>query len=159
MAAFDKNGKFLGYDTQGNKGRVSLSVAVGQMVGGTSIHSHPEEAGRFFGGNFSVGDWKTFRDTGEKRMIVTSKEGTYILEKVGKFKLTNSDVNKSYVKTTVRTVFSKNNIKDDKPTKFGCSKSDLAVWRDQHQGAKELAAQSGIKYTFIPNKGFEGIDK
>lgn len=159
MAAFDKNGKFLGYQTLAKTGTVQITTGAGQIVGGTTLHSHPEEAGRFFGGNFSVGDWKGFRDAGEKRMIVTSKEGTYILERTGSLRLTNSDINKSYVRTTVRTVLSKQNIKDDKQTKYGCTKSELAIWRDQHQGSKELAAQSGIKYTFIPNKGFEGIDK
>ena len=54
---------------------------------------------------------------------------------------------------------SKQGIKDDSITKFGCTKSDLAVWRDLHAGNKELAAQAGVRYTFIPNKGFEGLDK
>lgn len=159
MAAYDKNGKFLGYDTQGNSGIVHMTTGAGQLVGGTSIHTHPVLKGEFLGGHFSVGDWRGFRDSGERRMVVTSKEGTYILEKSKPLKLTNSDINKSYVRTTVRTVLSKQAIKDDKMTKFGCPKSDLAVWRDKHQGAKEIAAIAGVKFTFIPNKGFEGIDK
>lgn len=159
MSAYDKNGMFLGYNTIGDKGKVYIQTAQGQLVGGTTLHSHPSEEGRFFGGNFSVGDWKTFLYTGERKMVVTSKEGVYTLERVGPVKLTVSDINKSYVRTTVRTVLSTRNIKNDKTTKFGCSKTDLAVWRDQHVGSKELAAQAGIRYTFTPHKGFEGIDK
>ena len=159
MAAFDKDGKFLGYQTQAKTGTVQITTGAGQLAGGTTVHSHPEEDGRFFGGTFSVGDWTGFKEKGEKLMVVTSKEGTYMLERTGPLKFTNSDVNKAYVRMTVRTVLSKQRIKDDKLTKFGCSKSDLAVWRDLHNGTKELASQAGVKYTFIPNKGFEGIDK
>lgn len=160
MAAFDKNGKFLGYSTQANAGQVQHQTGSGQIVGGTTIHSHPSGPDRFFGGTFSVGDYKGFRDSGEKTMIVTSREGTYILERDnGPLNLTNSQINTSYVKTTVRVTLSREKIKNDKLTKFGCTKSDLAMWRDRHLGAKELASQSGLKYTFIPNKGFEGLDK
>ena len=159
IAAFDKNGKFLGYSTQANVGKVSIALGEGQMVGGTSIHSHPSSEERFFGGNLSVGDWKGFRDSGEKTMVVTSREGTYILERRGSLKLTNSQINTNYVKTTVRTVLSEQKIKDDKLTKFGCTKSDLAIWRDRHNGTRELADSVGLKYTFIPNKGFEGLAK
>lgn len=159
MAAFDKDGKFLGYQTQAKTGTVQITTGAGQLAGGTTVHSHPEESGRFFGGTFSVGDWTGFKEKGERLMVVTSKEGTYMLERTGPLKFTNSDINKSWVRMTVRTVLSKQRIKDDKLTKFGCSKSDLAVWRDLHNGTKELASQAGLKYTFIPNKGFEGIDK
>lgn len=159
MAAFDKNGKFLGYSTQANDGKVQHQTAAGQVVGGTTIHSHPSGPDRFFGGNFSVGDYKGFRDSGEKTMVVTSREGTYILERNGPLNMTNSQINTSYVKTTVRATLSKERIKNDKLTKFGCTKSDLAIWRDRHLGAMELASQVGLKYTFIPNKGFEGLVK
>jgi hypothetical protein len=160
MAAFDKNGKFLGYSTQANAGKVSIATGLGQMVGGTSIHSHPSNEGRFFGGNLSVGDWKGFRDSGEKMMVITSKEGTYVLERRNSpINMTNSQINMNYVKTTVRTTLSIERIKDNKLTKFGCTKSDLAVWRDRHNGTKELADLVGLKYTFIPNKGFEGLAK
>lgn len=159
MAGFDKNNQFLGYQTQGRTGVVAFSVALGQLVGGTSIHSHPSEGGRFFGGTFSDKDWKGFRDSGAKAMIVTSLEGVYILQKTGQAKYTNTEINTAYVRTAVRTVMSKQRIKDDKVTKFGCSKSDLAVWRDRHNGAIELGKSVGIQYTFIPNKGFEGLDK
>lgn len=159
MAAYDKNGKFLGYSTQANAGLVQHPTGDGQVIGGTTIHSHPSDSERFFGGNFSVGDWKGFRDTGEKTMVVTSREGTYILERSGSLKLTNSQINTNYVKTTVRTTLSIEKIKDNKPTKFGCTKADLAVWRDRHNGTKELADSVGLKYTFIPNKGFEGLAK
>lgn len=159
MAAYDKNGKFLGYSTQAKSGLVQHQTGDGQVIGGTTIHSHPSGPDRFFGGNFSVGDWKGFRDAGEKTMIVTSKEGTYILERNGPLKLTNFQINTNYVKTTVRTTLSIDRIKDNKLTKFGCTKSDLAVWRDGHNGTKELAASVGLKYTFIPNKGFEGLAK
>lgn len=159
MAAYDKNGKFLGYSTQAKAGLVQHQTGDGQVIGGTTIHSHPSDSDRFFGGNFSVGDWKGFRDAGEKTMVVTSREGTYFLERTGPLKLTNSQINTNYVKTTVRTTLSIEKIKDNKLTKFGCTKSDLAVWRDRHNGTKELAASAGVRYTFIPNKGFEGIDK
>lgn len=159
MASYDKNGKFLGYDTQANSGIVYMTTGAGQLVGGTTIHTHPVLKGEFFGGNFSIGDWQGFRDTGERRMVVTSKEGTYILEKSKPLKLTNSDITKSYVRTLVRINLSQKGIKDDKTTKFGCSKSELALWRDKHHGAKEIAAIAGVKFTFIPNKGFEGLDK
>ena len=159
MAAYDKNGKFLGYSTQAKAGMVQHQTGDGQVVGGTTIHSHPSGSDRFFGGNFSVGDWKGFRDTGEKTMVVTSKEGTYILERNGPLKLTNSQINTNYVKTTVRTTLSIEKIKDNKLTKFGCTKADLAVWRDRHNGTKELADSVGLRYTFIPNKGFEGLAK
>jgi hypothetical protein len=159
MAAFDKNGVFLGYETQANQGLVQMRSGDGQIIGGTTIHSHPSDSSRFFGGNFSVGDWKGMRDAGEKTMVVTSKEGTYILERSGHLKLTNSQINKNYVKTTVRTTLSIEKIKDNKLTKFGCTKADLAVWRDIHNGTKELADSVGLKYTFIPNKGFEGLAK
>jgi hypothetical protein len=159
MAAYDKNGKFLGYSTQANVGMVQHPTGDGQVIGGTTIHSHPSGSDRFFGGNFSVGDWKGLRDAGEKTMVVTSKEGTYILERNGPLKLTNSQINTNYVKTTVRTTLSIEKIKDNKLTKFGCTKADLAVWRDRHNGTKELADSVGLKYTFIPNKGFEGLAK
>jgi hypothetical protein len=159
MAAFDKNGKFLGYSTQANTGKVSIAIGIGQMVGGTSIHSHPSGPDRFFGGNFSVGDWKGFRDSGERKMVVTSKEGTHILERNGPLKLTNSQININWVKTSVRTALSIEKIKDNKLTKFGCTKAELAVWRDSHNGTKELADSVGVRYTFIPNKGFEGLAK
>lgn len=159
MAAYDKNGMFLGFNTIAEKGKVYINTGYGQLVGGTTLHSHPSDSDRFFGGTFSIGDWKTFLQSGEKKMVVTSKEGTYTLERVGPVKLTNKDINRNYVKTTVRAVLSTQNIKDVKKTKFGCSKSELAVWRDQHLGTTELAQQSGVRYTFIPNKGFEGLDK
>ncbi len=159
IAAWDKNNKFLGYNTIADKGKVYMVTTEGQLIGGTTIHSHPSEEGRFFGGSFSHGDWKTFRDNGERKMIVTSKEGTYILERDSNFKLSNSDINKVYVRTTVKTVLSTQKFTDPKPTKFGCTMAELAVWRDLHAGNKELAAMAGIKYTFIPNKGFSGIDK
>lgn len=159
MAAYDKNGMFLGYATQGVNHIVQMNSGDGQVIGGTTIHSHPSDAGRFFGGNFSVGDLKGFRDAGEKTMVVTSKEGAYMLERSGSLKLTNSQINTNYVKTAVRTVLSKQKIKDDKLTKFGCTKSDLAIWRDRHNGMQELASSVGLRYTFIPNKGFEGLAK
>ena len=159
MAAFDKHGHFLGFETQNDAGKVTMKTGAGQLVGGTTIHSHPSEKGKFFGESFSVPDWRAFRDSGERQMVVTAKEGVFILEKSGPINVTNSQINKSWVKTTIRSVLSKRNIKDDKMTKFGCSKSELAVWRDLHTGNKELAAQIGVSYRFIPNKGFEGIDK
>lgn len=158
-AAWDKNGMFLGWESQANTGLVGHTTSTGQTVGGTTLHSHPSSPTRFFGGTFSDGDWKNFLNSGERLMVVTSREGTYMLERVGKVKITRSDVNKNYVRTTVMSTLSMQNFSETKRTKFGCSQQDLAVWRDRHKGAKQLASQGGIKYTFIPNKGFEGIDK
>ncbi len=158
MAAFDKNGMFLGYETQADKGLVQMRSGDGQIIGGTTIHSHPSEDGRFFGGNFSDGDWKGFLVAGEKTMIVTSREGTYILEREGAMKLTRKAINKSYVVSMVKTTLALQKLKDEKElTKFGCTKRDLVIWRDHHKSAEELAKSSGLKYTFVPNKGFEGL--
>jgi hypothetical protein len=158
-AAWDKNGMFLGWESQANTGLVSHTTATGQTVGGTTLHSHPSSSTRFFGGTFSDGDWKNFLNSGERLMVVTSREGTYMLERTGNVKVKRSDVNRSYVRTTVTATLSMQRFSDSKSTKFGCSQQDLAVWRDRHNGAKQLASMGGVKYTFIPNKGFEGLDK
>lgn len=157
-AAWDKNGMFLGWQSQANEGKVQFTIAKGHIVGGTTLHSHPSGPDRFFGGTFSDGDWKNYLASGEKTMIVTSREGTYILDRSGPIKATRSDVNKSYVRTTVAVTLSQTRIVNDKLTKFGCQKSDLAAWRDRHNGAKQLAEKAGVKYIFIPNKGFEGLE-
>ena len=158
-AAWDKNGMFLGWESQANTGLVSHTTASGQTVGGTTLHSHPSSPTRFFGGTFSDGDWKNFLNSGERLMVVTSKEGTYMLERTGNVKVKRSDVNRSYVRTTITATLSMQKFSNSKSTKFGCSQQDLAVWRDRHNGAKQLASMGGVKYTFIPNKGFEGLDK
>lgn len=159
IAAYDKNGMFLGYATQADPKLVRHNIGDGQIIGGTTIHTHPSSPDRFFGGNFSVGDYKSFVAAGEKKMVVTSKEGTYILERSGKLNLTNKQIVANYAKTLVRVTLSQQKIKSDTITKFGCTKTDLAQWRDRHEGAKELASSAGLKYTFIPNKGFEGLAK
>lgn len=156
-AAWDKNGMFLGWESQANEGLVSHTTATGQIVGGTTLHSHPSYRDRFFGGTFSDGDWKNYFKTGEKTMVVTSREGTYIIDRNGPIKATRSDINRSYVKTTVMATLSMQKFSATKLTKFGCSQQDLAVWRDRHNGAKQLASLAGVSYTFIPNKGFEGL--
>lgn len=156
-AAWDKNGMFLGWQSQANKGQVAFVTSVGQVVGGTTLHSHPSDSDRFFGGTFSDGDWKNYLVSGEKTMIVTSREGTYIIDRNGPIKATRSDVNRSYVKTTVMATLSMEKFSATKLTKFGCSQQDLAVWRDRHNSAKQLASLAGVSYTFIPNKGFEGL--
>lgn len=158
-AAWDKNGMFLGWESQANVGLVSHTTATGQTVGGTTLHSHPSSPTRFFGGTFSDGDWKNFLNSGERLMVVTSREGTYMLERTGNVKVKRSDVNRNYVRTTIMATLSMQRFSESKRTKFGCSQQDLAVWRDRHNGAKQLASMGGIKYTFIPNKGFEGLDK
>jgi hypothetical protein len=156
-AAWDKNGMFLGWESQANDGKVQFTIAQGHAVGGTTLHSHPSSKDRFFGGTFSDGDWKNYFTSGEKTMVVTSREGTYIIDRNGPIKATRSDINRSYVRTTVMATLSMQKFSASKLTKFGCSQQDLAVWRDRHNGAKQLASLAGVSYTFIPNKGFEGL--
>ena len=160
LAVYDKHNRFLGYSV-GNGDSVKGNIFVGMMAGGKSIHIHPTTKEAPLGGSFSRQDFFSLRASGEKTMIVTTREGVYTLEAPsGKPRIKNKDVNTAWVKLDTVRVLNRNYFDSNLGgirKKDGSKKDEYLViqWRDHHHAVQQLAQQVGLKYTFKPRKGYE----
>lgn len=161
LACYDSKGRFIGI-TSGSGDTVVGNIPTGGLVGGQSIHIHPTTKTRPLGGSFSPKDIKTMREYGMKKMVVTTREGTFTLEAKdnrGLSKIKDKTINEEYVKLGVLRARAFEKFESDLG---GARRSDgryvdsLSViqWRDHHESVKKLASEFGLSYSFKPNKGY-----
>lgn len=161
IACFDKKGRFIGFH-QGNEDTVTANIFYGMLAGGSSVHIHPTNKNKPLGFSFSRKDFLTMRDYGMKKMVVTTREGTFTLEAPsGRNKVKNINVNEEFVYIATQRQLGINKF-DEKfgghiDPSTGRMKDTLRIiqWRDHHEGVAKIASRAGLKYTFKPNKGYE----
>lgn len=162
LACYDSKGRFIGI-TSGTGDTVTGLIPTGGLVGGQSIHIHPTSKTLPLGGSFSPKDIKTMRDYGMKKMVVTTREGTFTLEAKDNrtlSKVKDKAINDEYVKLSVLRARAYEKFETDLG---GARRSDgryvdslLTIqWRDHHESVKSVASRAGLTYTFKPNKGYE----
>jgi hypothetical protein len=156
LGMWDKNNRFIGFRI-GKETEVESNYIEGNMAGGTMLHNHPvkEEKGERLGNPCSGGDVSSFRDSGAKASIVTTKEGVFYLERNGPTTIKDIDITRVWERTKVKYELS--------AMLYRTSKTMVAddfhrlIWRDIHEANKELARLGGYTYRFVPNKGYESL--
>jgi hypothetical protein len=158
-AMWDKDNRFIGFNV-GKKDEVTPNVLAGHLAGGTLVHNHPiQEEGQKLGNPFSDADMVLFRDTGLRLSVVTAREGTFYMERIGNkplTKLTDKLIKTSWSKTIIRFQLS-NLIYQKNRDKLTTDDYYRMVWRDIHRFNKEVADAAGYSYKFVPNKGFQSL--
>ncbi len=158
-AMWDKDNRFIGFNV-GKKQEVSFNVLDGHLAGGTILHNHPlQDESQKVGNPFSPDDMEVFRDTGVRLSVVTAREGTFYMERIGNkplTKLTDKLIKTAWAKTQVRFELS-NLIYQKNKDKLTVDDYYRMTWRDIHRFNKEVAEAAGYSYKFVPNKGFQSL--
>lgn len=167
---FDANGQLVSW-AKGTKGRVRTYSLPGMMKGGVDVHNHPSEEGRPFGWTFSGADFVSYNNSGVAVGIVHSREGEYRLDLPEAFsKKSRAEVERlasdfdyrfNAIQSGAQVILNKAILDGVKQKDFISMKSMLtAVSRVAGQlmlaETEKMAATMGIKFTFTPNKGYEG---
>jgi hypothetical protein len=149
LFVWDKDGRFWGW-TQGSEKSVGASIPKGGLVGGTTLHNHPSTDKRPYGQSFSKGDILAGRHSAERRWIVAAKEGVYMAEMPPNVKYRDFDamVFQAKTKAAWRRI-------NNKLPQFNLNQAAKA--QAHHEYMKEFAQRHGLKYKFIPNKGYEKL--
>ena len=153
---WDKEGRYFGRAV-GNERRVGTLALSGVATNGTHLHNHPWSASRPLGASFSLhgGDIDTFARSGQRHMIVVTREGIYEAKATKQVKFKRGELLR--YETAMRgqmSAFQKAYQESGKPQGDGYHK---ALWGIVHQANAELARKKGYEYKFTPFKGFEGI--
>jgi ribosomal protein L20A (L18A) len=149
LFVWDKDGRFWGW-TQGSEKSCSAKIPKGGLVGGTSLHNHPSTDKRPYGQSFSKGDILAGRYSAERRWIVAAKEGVYVVEMPPNAKYRDFDAMVFQAKTRAawRSI-------NQKLPQFKLNQAAKA--QVHHTYMKEFASRQGLKYKFIPSKGYETL--
>lgn len=165
MVMYDKDGRFVGIANggkpqEGKPASVSPRFVSGMIVGGTTLHNHPD-MGAPIGGSFSIkqgngGDLVAHKSYGSKTMIVVAREGTYRITTDRMPRYTSKDLEKSDMRVReAQRQFTVEHVAR------GGKMYDSTYWRGWglalHEEHQRLASKFGYKYEFKPKKGFDGL--
>lgn len=154
---FDKDGRLVNW-ARGDEGSASATFMPGSLRGGIDVHNHPVSENRPLGLSFSLPDITTYHTSGVGLGIVFAREGEYRLQCPPEFeKLSKADVLMACTdyKRELNLIWMASN----KAIASGIPKDKayMVNARMFNEATTKLANQLGIKFQFIPNKGYEWI--
>jgi hypothetical protein len=167
---FDANGQLVSW-SKGEKGRVVSYYLPGMLKGGVDVHNHPSEEERPFGWTFSGADFQSYSRSGVAVGIVHAREGEYRLDFPDSFsQKSREEVERLADDFDYRfnAIQSGAQMLLNGAIRAGVGQKDIpslramltAVSRVAGQAmlaeTERVAKQIGAKFTFTPNKGYEG---
>lgn len=163
---FDANGQLVSW-ARGTKGRVKTYCLSGMLKGGVDVHNHPSEDVRPFGWTFSGADFISYNRSGVAVGIVHSREGEYRLDFPESFSqrssaevermASNFDYKFNSIQSAASAIlFKALTDRVNAPTAVLLTAVSRVVGQIMLAETEKMAADMGAKFTFKPNKGYEG---
>jgi len=168
---FDANGDLVSW-SKGTKGRVQSYYLKGMLKGGVDVHNHPSEKDRPFGWTFSGQDFISYNNSGVAVGIVHSREGEYRLDFPDSFSqrsraevermASDFDYRFNAIQSGAQMLLNKAISEGGRDGNPIVSLAVLLESVSRVAGqlmlaeTQKVAKQIGAKFTFTPNKGYEG---
>jgi hypothetical protein len=155
--SFDKDGRLINW-SRGDGNSATTSYIPGSLRGGIDVHNHPVTESRTLGLSFSQPDINGYHNSGIGLAIVFSREGEYRLQLPPAFeKLSKGEVAAATAryKTNLNLVWvaMHKSVSEGTPQ----DKAYMVTARMFNEQTTKLANELGLKFQFIPNKGYEWI--